>query len=102
MKVFRMNDFDWVCAESEEQAKEWYHNETSVDMKDIEEDFEIWGEVPLSDHMWLNESELPVEELKKSQIMERRFGELWIQKTFGWVIEHEKITKPCIISSTEY
>lgn len=97
-----MNNFDWVCAESEEQEKEWYYKETGVDMQDIEEDFEQWGGVPLTDHMWLNESELPIEELKKPQITEHRFGELWIKKTFDWIIKHENITEPCIISSTEY
>lgn len=102
MKVFRMNDFDWVCAENEEQAKEWYQKETGVDMQDIEEGLKYWGEVPLTDHMWLNADELPEDELKRPQIVEQRYGETWIKKTFEWVIQHENITKPCIISSTEY
>ncbi|SEQ22967.1 hypothetical protein SAMN05216232_1968 [Virgibacillus subterraneus] len=102
MKVFKMNDFDWVCAESEEQAKQWYHQETGVDMKDIDEDFEQWGEVSLADKMYIPIDDLPEEEKMSTQLdMKNFYGELCAAKTFDWVIKHENITKPCVISSTE-
>lgn len=98
MKVFKMNDYDWVCAESEEQAKQFYFDETGVEY--IEEDFK--GEVSLTDTMYISLDDLPEEELSIPQVMQQRYGETWVQKTFEWVIKHENITYPCIISSTEY
>ncbi|WP_336822963.1 hypothetical protein [Sporosarcina sp. USHLN248] len=98
MKVFKMNDFDWVCAVSEEQAKEFY--EQFIDRNEIEEDFE--GEVSLTETMWIPIDDLPVEELKKQQEMKMFYGEMHTKKTFHWVIENENIKEPCIISSTEW
>lgn len=97
-----MNDCDWVCAESEEQAKEFYKKETGFEKDEIENDFETWGEVPLSDTMYVTLDGLPTEELKVPQIMKQYGGEAWVKKPFAWVIEHEQIKSPCIISSTEY
>jgi hypothetical protein len=100
MKVFKMNDCDWVCAESEEQAKGFYHELTGVDMIDIEEYFE--GEVSLSRTMYISLDDLPEEEMSMPQTTLERYGETWVLKTFEWVIKNDKITEPCIISSTEY
>lgn len=98
MKVFKMNDFDWVCAVSEEQAKKFY--EQFIDRNEIEEDFE--GEVSLTETMWIPIDDLPVEELKIQQEMKMFHGEMHTKKTFQWVIENENIKEPCIISSTEW
>lgn len=100
MKVFKMNEIDHVCAESEEQAKKFYQETTGEDMQDIEESFE--GEVSLSETMYVSIDDLPKEELHFPQIMKRIGGELWVEKPFEWVIKNEKITEPCIICSTEY
>ncbi|WP_346426264.1 hypothetical protein [Bacillus sp. AFS019443] len=44
-----MNNIDWVCAETEEQAKNFYTKETGVEDIDVNEDFE--GEVSLQERM---------------------------------------------------
>ena len=100
MKVFKMNDCDWVAAKSEKQAKEFYEKETGIARNEIDEDFE--GEISLERTMLLPLDDLPVEELKIPQNMKQIGGQTWVYKTFAWVIEHEKITSPCIICSTEY
>jgi len=35
LKVFRVDDCDWVCAKSKEEAIEWYLEETGVSEEDI-------------------------------------------------------------------
>lgn len=100
MKVFKMNDCDWVCAETEKQAKEFYTNEVGYDEAEVNEDFE--GEVSLRDTMHIFADDLPLEEQQMAQMMFRRGGELHVLKTFEWVIKHNNITSPCIIASTEY
>ena len=97
MKVFKMNDCDWVCAENEEQAKEHYKKETDFDDLEIGEFFE--GEVSLNTTMLTNMDDLSIEQLKGQQeIVDGN----WVRQTFSEVIEKEQIVKPCIIASTEY
>jgi hypothetical protein len=100
MRVFKMNDCDWVCAETEEQAKEFYKNEVGFDENEINEEFV--GEVSIQDEMLIEVDDLPIEEQNQRQKMKMYAGTLFAYKTFEWVIKHENITKPCIISSTEY
>lgn len=100
IKVFKMNDFDWVCAETEEQAKAYYKKECGFDGEYINEGFV--GEVSLQDTMHVDIDELPESELKKMQVGIPIGDTIFVYKTFEWVIEHEKITSPCIIASTEY
>nr|WP_204698944.1 hypothetical protein [Geomicrobium sediminis] len=94
-----MNDYDWVAAENEKQAKEHYEFETGFSDIEIEEDFE--GEVSLDETMLISVDDLPNEVQKKALVMERIHGVLWVRKSFSWMIEQDKITKPCIIASTE-
>ncbi|PIE97218.1 hypothetical protein CO726_02630 [Bacillus fungorum] len=100
MKVFKMNDCDWVCAETEEQAKEFYKNECGFEDDEVNEYFE--GEVSLNTMMHVDADDLPEEELTKCQQMTKYGDTLLILKPFKWVIEHENITSPCVIASTEY
>ncbi|QCS52366.1 hypothetical protein [Priestia flexa] len=100
MKVFKMNDYDWVCAKSEKQAKEFYKSEVGFNDEEINEEFV--GEVSLQDEMLVEVDELPHEEKMQVQRMKKYAGTLFAYKTFEWVINHENISKPCIISSTEY
>lgn len=65
MKVFKMNDYDWVCAESEQQAKEFYEKETGFTMYEVNEEFV--GEVSPSDTMLTHIDELPIEQQKEPQ-----------------------------------
>lgn len=102
MKVFRMNDCDWVCAENEEQAKEFYAKETGFEKEEVETDFTSWGEVPLSDTMYVSLNDLPSEEMFMPQVTKEYCGKTFVRKSFEWVIKHENIKNPCIISSTEY
>ncbi|MBN6889920.1 hypothetical protein ACUXCC_003455 [Cytobacillus horneckiae] len=95
MKVFKMNDSDWVCASSEESAKEYYKKLIGCDSEDIEEFFE--GEVSLANKMYVLASDVPEKEKPFPW-----HGELWVEKSFGWVIDRQKITEPCVICSTEY
>ncbi|GAB6425942.1 TPA: hypothetical protein ACOQ31_005596 [Bacillus cereus] len=98
IKVFKMNDCDWVAAKNEEEAKSFY--EQFIDREDIEEDFV--GEVSLQDKMHILADDLPLEEQQMCQTMINMGGELHVLKTFEWVIKNDNITSPCIIASTEY
>ncbi|HDX9654325.1 TPA: hypothetical protein ROY23_004846 [Bacillus wiedmannii] len=100
MKVFKMNDCDWVCAETEEQAKEYYKNECGFEDEDINEYFE--GEVSLQNTMHISVDDLSDEEQHMCHLMVHRGGELCVLKTFEQVINNENITQPCIIATTEY
>lgn len=83
MRVYRMNEYDCVCAKSEEQAKAFYMNEVGFDKEEVESDF--IGEVSLQDGVYdLNDD-----------------GEL-DRITFEELIMRNRIAKPYIISSTEY
>lgn len=96
-KVFKMNDYDWVYAENEEQAKEYYVNITKCsydDLKDIKE-------VNTDNTMYYEVSKLPIEEQKQPQEMGWFDGELCALKSFEWVIKQENLHTPCIIATTE-
>lgn len=99
MMIFKMNDIEHVAAESEEQAKKYYHNLTGEDMYDINEFFK--GEVSIDGTMFVAVKELPTDELKETQEVIEAHDELWTKKTFGWFVENEKINSPCVICSTE-
>lgn len=83
MKVYRMNECDWVCAESESEAKSFYLKTVGFDDIEIDEDF--MGEVSLQDTISDFDDDGNV-----------------VKKTLGELIESENITEPCIIASTEY
>ncbi|PEE04585.1 hypothetical protein [Bacillus pseudomycoides] len=100
MKVFKMNDFDWVCAETEEQAKVYYKKECGFDDEDINEDFA--GEVSLQEATYVDIDELPESEKNNLQCGRPLGDSIVVRKTFEWVIKNDNITSPCIIASTEY
>ncbi|PGD58141.1 hypothetical protein COM40_12305 [Bacillus wiedmannii] len=100
MKVFKMNDIDWVCAESEEAAKEYYKHECGIDDEDLSEYYE--GEVSLQETMLISVDDLPYEEQQQCQTMINRGGELVVLRSFEWVIKHQNITSACVIATTEY
>ncbi|BAR82958.1 yopX protein [Bacillus thuringiensis serovar tolworthi] len=97
MKVFKMNDYDWVAAKNEEEAKNFY--EEFIDREEIEEDFV--GEVSLQDKMHISIDELPDEEQRVATIepVIHRGGETCVLRSFEWVIKRDNITNPCIIAS---
>lgn len=97
MKVYRMNDCDWVAAKSEDAAKKYY--EQYIEREEIEEDFD--GEVSLNELMWLEEEDVPKAERHKFT-QDEMAGKPVYFVPFSWVIQHRKITEPCIIATTEY
>jgi len=102
MKVFRLNEYDWVYAENVEQALEWYMNQTGLE-KDEAYDEQFFEEIdPNKGTTLIHIDELPIEEQKMAQQMIRQGNDLWVRKTFSQVIESEKLNAPCIIASTEY
>ncbi|HDR7837226.1 hypothetical protein [Bacillus cereus group sp. N3] len=98
MKVFKMNDYDWVAAKNEEEAKSFY--EQFIDREDIEEDFV--GEVSLQETMYVDIDELPESEKNNFQCGIPLWDSIVVRKTFEWVIKNDNITSPCIIASTEH
>ena len=101
MKVYKMNDFDWVAHYSEEQAKKYYAEFTDTPMEDVEEFF--IGEVPLTDTLyWDIEGVDSRDKNHNFSIQEdHHFGECY-KVTFSWALEHYPELYPGIVSSTEY
>lgn len=77
MKVYRMNDTEWVCAPSEEQAKVYYHDKVGFSEDEINEDFQ--GEVSLKDKISDEHGDISFEQL----------------------IDMYSIKEPCIVATTE-
>lgn len=98
MKVYKMNDCDWVAAKSEEEAKVWYANECDFTQEEVNTDFE--GEVSLEDTMFLLEEDVPEVEREKFS-RDEVAGNVVYLVPFSWVIKHENITSECIIATTE-
>ncbi|AMQ66564.1 hypothetical protein BH753_gp082 [Bacillus phage Shbh1] len=97
MKVFRMNDYDSVCAETEDQAWEFYKNLTGFTEEDMEEDY--IGEVSLDDKMLVFKEDYI--EFSKEYETVKYAGEYWLEVPYWLVIEQENLKVPTIISSTE-
>ncbi|AMQ66516.1 hypothetical protein BH753_gp034 [Bacillus phage Shbh1] len=95
-KVFKMNDYDWVYAENEEQAKRFYLDFSGCDEFDLE-----IKEVSLQDKMLYEVDRLPLEEQKMVQEMNWFAGELCAYKTFEWVIKQDNIKAPDILATIE-
>lgn len=102
MKVFKINDCDWVCAESKEDAIDFYLNEIG------ESDIELI-ECSLDETMLYG-----LEDEKELKKFLREHGEqivnvdkictdfeYYVRLSFQKLIELKKITQPCVIASTE-
>lgn len=98
LKVFKMNDCDWVAAEDEQSAKLIYQNITGVDMADIDEDFD--GEVRLTDTMHWEADEVDPS-LGFERVKDSPFGDCY-KVPFSWVLENHSHLYPGIIATTEY
>lgn len=77
MKVYKMNDTEWVCAQSEEQAKGFYQEKVGFSADEINEDFQ--GEVSLKDKVSDEHGDISFEQL----------------------IDTYSIEEPCIVATTE-
>lgn len=96
MKVFRMNEFDWVAAKSLDEAVKWYLKEFGLTREEIEP-----KEVSLDETMLYPCDRLNESELEKSGEFVLFYGEPHVRMTFREVLERDKIDEPCVIASTE-
>ncbi|WP_051359542.1 hypothetical protein [Paucisalibacillus globulus] len=102
MKVFRLNEYDWIYAESEEQALEWYLEQTGLDKEEAYDDHYFEEIDPNVGTTLVHIDDLTLKELQMTQEMIRQGNNLLARKTYAQVIESENLTAPCIIASTEY
>ena len=102
IKLFQMNDYDWVCAESIEQANDWYKKE--FDLSEEEQPIEDVVEVPLElEFLWhhtdaeyyLNVSQLEVEYIGKEK-------EKYYKVPFSMMIDLDDCEMPYVAGSTEW
>ena len=63
VKVYQLNEYDGVAAESLDQAKEWYLKATGLSEDDAFYDYEA-SELPLEFEVWEDESRQKKESLK--------------------------------------
>ncbi|UNA01582.1 hypothetical protein MG295_00165 [Bacillus phage vB_BcgM] len=98
--VFKMNDYDWVKADSERRAMRFYREETGISREDLEEDY--FGEVPLTDTMLFHPEDVPeLDEKMYNFKKEDWYGEEYYRVPFWWVILQMETNEPYIIASTE-
>lgn len=103
MRVFRFNEFDWVAAKTEQEARDWYMKQTGLNEEDAF-DPTYYGESDIDKGwMWYSFDDLPEEEKDNCAVDIRTFGqELFVKKSFRYVLNQENHTEPFIIASTEY
>ena len=102
VKLFKMNDYDWVVAETKEQAREWYLEETGISEEDSSFDEII--EEPLSTTFCYPLSELTDEEKNNCQFDLVVVGnENWARVPFLHTLSQMKeVPGPFMAGSTEY
>jgi hypothetical protein len=103
MKVFRLNDFDWVAAETLENAVDWYVKETGIDKEDALDPAYEPHEVSLKTTVWSSpEDYLTEEEQGYAREYKKVGNELLAQIPFSRILEKENKSEPFIVASTEY
>lgn len=75
VKVFQLNEWDGVAAESLEQAKDWYLKTTGLNEEDAFDDYEA-NELPLTFEMWEDETR------SKKQTLQSEIEKSWEGKPF--------------------
>jgi len=100
LKVFSIDETDYVAAKSEEEAKTWY--EQFIPRYEIEECFE--GEVSLDKTIILSKIELTADE---EQGIIKVLGKLPEEENFkitlkDWLEVLKPTGEPFIVASTEY
>ncbi|WP_407306437.1 hypothetical protein [Desulfosporosinus sp. SB140] len=84
IKLFKMNDYDWVAAESKEQAQEGYLKEHGI--TEEENLFEDIKEEPLSKSFLCPVSELTPEEKTMNFVITERHGQKWVWLPFSYTL----------------
>lgn len=96
MKVFQVNDCDWVAAKSFEEAKEWYMKEYGF----AEDEIRGNEECSLEEAMWVLLEDVPEEERYNIKEIKNDMAKV----TFKWVMENifKNYYEPYLIATTEY
>lgn len=110
MKVFKMNDYEWVAAENKEEAIKFYLKEIEAEEDDLDVREVNMNKDGMYTEINLDDAKFIIDKLARGEYTnghrEIRFchGDcgLAIYKTFAEVINDEKITEPCIIATTEW
>lgn len=119
LKVYEINDYDWVCAPSKEEAKRYYLKQTGLTEDDIYPDKDI-RECDLDkEGMWVEyEGRVRVKELEAKGKTEENSGGNWdigsmekrgntwfikvsFREAISW-IQRKGSIPPCIIASIEW
>ncbi|AHN24366.1 hypothetical protein [Lysinibacillus varians] len=103
MKVFRMDDYQWIAHYSKDEALAFYHEQSGVPMDDLKEAFNDWGEVPLTDTMYWEATDITDDEANMAgvdYVGQTDFGDCY-QVTFDWVIQNRTHKYPGYIACTE-
>jgi len=105
MRIFRMDGYDWVCANNPEEAVEYYVRETGCDNDGIEA-----IECDAKEKMWygFNDFNKLQDFLLKNRTVSypiksgERYSLLDLHISLSDCIELDNITEPCIIASTDF
>lgn len=104
LKIYRMNDCDWVAHYSEEQAVGYYIDFTGFSTDEVVDEFNEYGEVALTETMYWEVESVSKEDVEAFGLVhesESIFGDAY-KVPFSWVIERHGSLYPGIIASTEY
>ncbi|MBM7598289.1 hypothetical protein JOC34_000646 [Virgibacillus halotolerans] len=100
MKVFKMNDIDYVAAKTSEEAKKFYGELCDYTYEEIQEDFE--GEASLQEKMNVLLSELSEDDTVRVGDIHMKHSMLWVRKSFEWFLENDSHNnEPFVICSME-
>lgn len=102
MKVFRLNDCDWVAAETLDQAVEWYMKETGLDREGALDPAHEPHECNLNETIWGTIDYLNDEEKQQARYYKEWDGELYARIPFSRIIEKDYKGEPFIIASVDY
>ncbi|SHI75706.1 hypothetical protein SAMN02745975_00545 [Geosporobacter subterraneus DSM 17957] len=110
MKVYRMDDYDWVAANSAEEAKEFYIKETGVSEEELEvEECNLkkegmYVEVEIDDAKLMLDKIASGEKVNGRNVVKFSRGDcglcVWI--TFEEVLKKDGESQPYIIASSEW
>jgi hypothetical protein len=102
MKVFRLNEIDYVAAKSFEDAKQWYMDYYEFDEDEaIDPAYYPYEINPKEVMMWYEVDEIPLEEQDVTRKMKMIDGIMFALVTIDDVLNWENKDDPYIICSTE-
>lgn len=100
MRVFRLNEYDFVYAESKEQAIEYYMNETGLSLEEAFDEH-YYEELDLDKGvMWISADDL--EDKDKAHGFKQFGNSLYAHVTYDYVIKRFNLEAPYMIATTEW